>query len=218
MKIRERLTLSISIIVFILFSLSIPYLSYTGAFTFDETLTESLNANFTENGIIKLTFADNVTAFKLSGQVEGAGAAYLKTENARLLVFNSTGSKFLNACEETCNFNGGKTAELEVIVTEGIITLTSISYDIKIVDEPPVWEGRTNFTLKLDEPVIINLDNFFSDPEGVNLTYLVFLYKLFNRTPLLACFWLSTHKYFKEYHPLINWGPYETRTKYCSSV
>ena len=173
MKIREHLRLSISIIVFILICLSIPYLSYTGAFTFDETLTEPLDANFTENGIIKLTFADNVTSFKLSG--EGAGAVWLRTGSARLLVFNSTNSRLLNnVCEETCNFNGGKTAELEVIVTEGIITLTSISYDIKIVDEAPVWIGRiTNFTLQIGKPLVIDLDDYFEDPEGKNLTYLV---------------------------------------------
>jgi len=170
-KLREHLPTIISIIVFILMSLSVPYLSYTGAFTYDETLTEPLNATFTEDGIIELVFADNVTSFKLSGEIKGAGTAYLKTGNSRLLVFNSTSSSLINACIETCEITGGKTGILEIFVQEGSIELDKLAYTIQIVNEPPEWIGNQNFTLQVGKPLVIDLHNYFSDDDP--LTFVV---------------------------------------------
>jgi len=179
-KLKHHLITFLSISVFILLALSVPYLSYTWAIVYDQTLIEPLNTSFETSGEIKLLFADNVTSLKISGKIDGLAAIFFKTEESRYLVFNSSGSSaFIQECVETCYFDGGKSGLLLIEIYNGSIQLDEIAYSIEVIDEPPQWIGKTNFTVKIGEPFIIDLNDYFSDPEGRNLTYLATENELF---------------------------------------
>ncbi|RLE45300.1 hypothetical protein DRJ22_04690 [Candidatus Woesearchaeota archaeon] len=172
---------AILIIVFGVFVIMNPKIA--GLASLSDTLTLQMNKTIKESGIIEVTLLEKPLSLSATGKVTGKAKLYLKQGENLRLIFDSEKNKnkegtFIDVCEDTCSINANSNAiELFAALEKGSeLFLESLQYKVKRKkNSPPVWTGKTKeFTLTEGQGEL-NLDNYFSDPDGDKLVYLATL-------------------------------------------
>jgi len=182
---KERIKVPVNMIVaaclIIVFSVAVAIQpSIVGLVSFQDTVRQPVDKNYTESGLDSFTLRDRPLNLKLSGKFDGSAKVFFKQGEKLELVFDSEVSPsqegvFIDVCEETCDINvKSNSIELFIQVDEGTLTLDELVYDVERTDNTaPEWTGKKKTLNAVQgQPLILDLDNYFKDDEDDPLTYL----------------------------------------------
>lgn len=178
---KERVQIPYNIIVaailVIVFSFVILFKpSVVGLYGFEDTVKQPLGKTFTESAIEQIALRDKPLRFAISGTSNGSAKVYLREADRLELVYDTAGQTgpFDNVCAESCQTNlKSSSIELLVQVESGSITIDELIYTIERKDNgAPFWKHNTQiFSATVGTPLILNLDDYFADPENDQLVY-----------------------------------------------
>ena len=145
----------------------------------DENITnESEEINIIEVNVANITTPVNVTntTINITPQIDIAPERNITDITKPITII-----KFNNVCVETCSlFNFTKDIKLVVEVKNVTINLTEITYSYRLIEEgnitinhAPIYSPIPDIVINKNENKIINLSNYFADPDNDILTYLV---------------------------------------------
>ena len=155
--------------------------SIVGLAGFEDLVRHPVDITFTESGIQQINLRDRPLTLSASGEFTGQVKLYYKQGEKLELLFDSTRSpsedgKFTDICEETCDIIArSNIVELFAQVDEGSsLTINEVSYKVERTNNnAPVWKGKTRkFTAKPGETTIIDLAEYFEDPEKDPMVFL----------------------------------------------
>jgi hypothetical protein len=155
--------------------------SIVGLAGLDNTLRDKIDITFTESKIHQATLKDRPLSLSATGEFTGNVKLFFKKGDKLETVFDSqkspsTGGKFTDVCEETCEISAqSNTIELFAQVEEGSrLHITELSYAVqRKSNTPPVWTGNTRtFKAEKDKTTTIDLSQYFKDDENDPLTFL----------------------------------------------
>jgi hypothetical protein len=155
--------------------------SIVGLAGFEDLIRQPTDLTFTESKLQQVTLKDRPLTLAASGEFTGAAKLYLKKGDKFELIFDSEKSEsadgaFTDICEETCDVISDSNAiELFADVEKGSrLIIKELSYKVQRKDNTaPIWTGSTKaFTASKGKPLVIDLNQYFSDAENDALVFL----------------------------------------------
>jgi len=179
---KERVKIPYNLIVagVLILGLSVLVLlkpSIVGLVSLEDLVRQPVTLTFTESGLQQITLRDRPLTLSVSGNSTGNVKLYYKQGNKLELIYasNSSTQTFTDTCAETCTINSeANTIELFANIDKGTLNINEISYKIeRTKNSPPTWKGATRtFKAKINQPILLDLADYFSDPEDDRLVYL----------------------------------------------
>lgn len=153
--------------------------SIVGLAGLENILRQPVDMTFTESGLKPLTLKERPLSLMASGEFKGPVKLYYKKGEKLELIMDSNkieGNTFKDVCVETCDLvTQSNSIELFAQIEEGsTLKLIEIAYKVQIKENTaPSWKGPTRiFNAQKGKPLILNLDEQFTDSEEDELVYL----------------------------------------------
>lgn len=185
-RVSSRWFLEVGLVILLMFVGFVSILTYGPSFTglagvVDQSETLVLTQVFTSTATIAVQFSEIPTSVAASGSVTGQGTAVIRllsgTSSYLIATLSVDGQQsFTDLCVDSCSVVLSSTDAIIDVELTGTaqVTLDTLDYTFSSTNTAPVWVGKTTtFTLRVNQPLTLELSGYVIDDDGDELTFVV---------------------------------------------